>query len=256
VVKLTQGAILAAGRGQRLRASGATFPKALAPVCGEPLLVRQARLMDRVGIKEVYAIVNSEIFERIKRDRISLLPTVKLVVRDTANSMETMLAFADYIVASHFVAITVDAVLSARDFSKFCTSAAEKLFKAEYSSQMGTPATNDRTFGGIVGVTRWQGDPTPLFTTVSPDAEITSFTQGHQNLVTAGIFAFSTNIFALGSVARSKGLNALRQLLALMVEQSVRLGTVELDEVVDVDEMADLERAEQMLREAGEQNSV
>ncbi len=52
-----QGAIIAAGRGERLRASsGLGVPKPLVKVAGVPLLVRQANAMLSAGAETVLAV--------------------------------------------------------------------------------------------------------------------------------------------------------------------------------------------------------
>jgi choline kinase len=88
MVSELQGAIIAAGRGERLRAHGEDIPKAVVRIGGETLLTRQARAMMRAGAREVVAIVNSETANIIARDKIELPDKLRLMVRDTANSME------------------------------------------------------------------------------------------------------------------------------------------------------------------------
>ena len=62
------GAIIAAGRGERLRAASGGIPKPLVELGGEALLVRQARALAALGARPVHAIVNSETAAMI-RDR-------------------------------------------------------------------------------------------------------------------------------------------------------------------------------------------
>ena len=54
------GAILAAGRGQRLRPASGMLPKPLIDLGGQPLLLRQIDLLIKTGVSPIYVIVNSE----------------------------------------------------------------------------------------------------------------------------------------------------------------------------------------------------
>ena len=88
-----QGAIIAAGRGERLRASTRDeIPKPLVMLGGEAMLSRQARALLDAGASSVVAMINSETARVAKEMALEIPPSLRLVVRDTANSMETMLA--------------------------------------------------------------------------------------------------------------------------------------------------------------------
>ena len=91
-----QGAIIAAGRGERLRGSTRDdIPKPLVMLGGEPMLSRQARAMLAAGASSVVAMINSETARIAKEMSLELPASMRLVVRDTANSMETMLALGE-----------------------------------------------------------------------------------------------------------------------------------------------------------------
>src|SRR5215469_5627325 len=104
-----QGAIIAAGRGERLRASTRDdIPKPLVMLGGDPMLKRQARALLDAGASSVVAIVNSETARLARESAIPLDDVARIVVRDTANSMETMLALGDLLAPGWFIASTVD----------------------------------------------------------------------------------------------------------------------------------------------------
>src|SRR5437588_3479160 len=105
-----QGAIIAAGRGDRLRASsGVAIPKPLVEVGGKPLLIRQANAMIAAGAAEVLAVINSETASLAQE--ITLPGHLQIVVRDTANSMETLFVLGESLRAGHFLTATVDAIV-------------------------------------------------------------------------------------------------------------------------------------------------
>src|SRR5260221_1443987 len=112
MVKELQGAIIAAGRGDRLRVSTRdATPKPLVMLGGEAMLSRQARALLDAGASSVVAIINSETARIAKKMALEIPPSVRLIVRDTANSMETMLALGDVLSPGWFIASTVDAVI-------------------------------------------------------------------------------------------------------------------------------------------------
>ena len=111
VTKL-QGAIIAAGRGERLRSSMRDdIPKPLVKLGGEAMLSRQARALLDAGADSVVAVINSEEARVAGEMAIEIPTSIRLVVRDTANSMETMLALGDILEPGWFIASTVDAVI-------------------------------------------------------------------------------------------------------------------------------------------------
>jgi choline kinase len=232
VVSELQGAVIAAGSGERLRKGGEDIPKPLVRIGGETLLIRQARAMMRVGVREVLAIVNSETAEVIARDRIELPEKLRLMVRDTANSMESLLALGEVLAPGNFLLATVDAIIADAEFTKFIEQAHALITKSEV-----------RGFDGILGVVKWRGDTKPLFAEIAPDREIVALGDEQGHMVTAGVYLLPTSIFAFADDARRAQLSALRRFLAMLIDNKVRLGAVELADVIDVDEAADLAAA-------------
>ena len=249
MVSELQGAIIAAGRGERLRRNGEDIPKPLVHIDGETLLTRQARAMMRVGAREVLAIVNSETAGIIARDRIELPDNLRLMVRDTANSMESLLALGEALAPGNFLLATVDAIIADAEFAKFIEQARALITKSEV-----------RGFDGILGVVKWHGEKKPLFAKIVADREIVALgddeapprrrrTRGGAKrsrgkvMVTAGVYLLPTSIFAFADNARRAQLSALRRFLGMLIDNGIRLGAVELADVIDVDEAADLAAA-------------
>ena len=237
MVSELQGAIIAAGRGERLRTDGEDIPKPLVRIGGETLLARQARMMMRIGAREVVAIVNSETASVIARDRIELPEHLRLMVRDTANSMESLLALGERLVPGNFLLATVDAIIAEVEFAKFIERARAL-----------TTNVGARGFDGVLGVVRWRGDKKPLFAKIAADHQIVALggdeaSHDEASMVTAGVYLLPASIFAFADSARHARLSALRRFLALLIDNGLRLGAVELADVIDVDEAADLAAA-------------
>lgn len=226
------GAIIAAGRGERLRAAVGDLPKPLVELGGEAMLVRQARMLRDAGAQSVVAVVNSETARLIAARRLELPGWMRLRVRDTASSMESLFALGDDLrAASHFILATVDSVADAGELRSFSTRAAE----------LSTPHAGG--FDGALAVVRWRGDRRPLFAAVGADGSISSLGERESAMVTAGFYWLPGAIFDLAPRARAAGLDAMRRLLAMAVESGIRLAAIELAGAIDVDESADLAAA-------------
>lgn len=237
VTKL-QGAIIAAGRGERLRIStGADLPKPLVGLGGETMLVRQAGALMAAGANSVIAVINSETARRADEMKLAMPPGLRLVVRDTANSMETMLALEEFLEPGWFVASTVDAVIPQSELTRFVNEGAKKI--ARYDG---------KDIGGVLAVTRWRNEPRALFADVTKDNLILRLGGVQTRTVTAGLYFLSTRVFDFADEARRTGLDALRRFLAMLIENRIQLGAIEIDGALDVDEAPDLDAARRALR--------
>jgi NDP-sugar pyrophosphorylase family protein len=230
------GAILAAGRGERLRPASGALPKPLVSIFGETLLARQARCMLEVGAKRVLAIINSETAAKIEQCGMWMPAELQLLVRDTPNSLESLLALSEHLPAGRFALATVDAAIEQDEFASFITRAMEL-----------TASSGVYHLDGALGLVRWRGDKHPLFVELAPDGLIRRFGVHRAELVTAGVYVFSTSIFRYAARARSEGLDAMRRYLAMLAEAGTRLAGIVLRQAVDIDEVDDLEAARQLL---------
>jgi choline kinase len=226
-----EGAILAAGRGERLRAQGPDLPKPLVALDGETLLARQARILLEAGANRVVAVVNSETAALIARDAIALPSRLTVIVRDTPNSMETLFELGNHLTTRWFLAATVDAVVGPGEMTRF----------AQRAIALGRG--NAAPKGGALGVVRWRGDEGPLFVEIDDTGVIRKVGVEHAAMVTAGVYYLPRSIFDFRASAHEARLSALREFLGALVEWGVRLHAVELNEVIDIDVAQDLEAA-------------
>ena len=238
MVKELQGAIIAAGRGERLRASTRDdIPKPLVMLGGEPMLARQARAILAAGASSVVAVINSETARIAEEMSLELPASMRLVVRDTANSMETMLALGEVLAPGWFIASTVDAVIPQTELVRFVNESRRKIEEC-----------GDKSLAGVLGITKWRGEAKPLFTDVSSNGLILALGNRQTSLVTAGLYFLSTRVFDFAADARRAGLDALRRFLALIIERGMRLYGIEIEGSIDVDEASDLDAARIAIR--------
>ncbi|MGC1190015.1 MAG: NTP transferase domain-containing protein [Candidatus Binatus sp.] len=238
MVKELQGAIIAAGRGERLRISTRDdIPKPLVQLGGEAMLARQARAILDAGASSVVAVINSETARVAKEMALEIPPSIRLVVRDTANSMETMLALGEVLEPGWFIASTVDAVIPQTELARFVNESRRKIEECR-----------EKNLAGVLAVTRWRGEARPLFANVTENGLILGLGSRQTSLVTAGVYFLSTGIFDYAADARRAGLDALRRFLALLIERGMRLDAIELEGSIDVDEASDLDAARAAIR--------
>ncbi len=235
-----QGANIAAGRGERLRNSTRDdIPKPLVKLGGEAMLSRQARALIAAGASSVVAVINSETARVARENEMALeMPaSLRLVVRDTANSMETMLALGEVVHPGWFIAATVDAVIPQAELARFVNESRRKIEDC-----------SEKKFAGVLAVTRWRGEARPLFADVSENGLILRLGNGQTSMVTAGLYFLSTRVFDYAADARRAGLDALRRFLALIIERGMQLDAIEIEGSIDVDEASDLDAARIAIR--------
>lgn len=227
-----RGAIIAAGRGERLRGAVDDLPKPLVELGGEPMLVRQARMLRQAGAATVAALVNSETAALIAARAVRIPQWMELQVRDTPSSMESLFALGEHLRGTrHFLLGTVDAVVAAPELRRFVARAAELTEGAA------------ARFDGALAVVRWRGDKRPLFVELAPNGAIAKLGERESAIVTAGFYYLPAAIFDFAPRARAEHLDAMRKLLAMAVASGMRLGAIELEATIDVDEAADLAAA-------------
>ncbi len=238
MVKGLQGAIIAAGRGERLRNSTRDdIPKPLVKLGGEAMLLRQGRALIEAGASSVVAVINSETARVASEMALEIPPSVHLVVRDTANSMETMLALGDVLEPGWFIAATVDAVIPQAELARFVNESRRKIEDC-----------GEKKLAGVLAVARWRGEAKPLFADVTENGLILRLGNRQTSMVTAGLYFLSTRVFDYAADARRAGLDALRRFLALIIERGMRLDAIEIEGSIDVDEASDLDAARIAIR--------
>src|SRR5258708_19190254 len=112
---------------------------------GMTMLAGQAAAMLAAGADSIVAIINSETARIAQEKKLAIPAGVRLVVRDTPNSMETMLALKEFLEPGWFLAATVDAVIPQTELARFVNEARRK-----------TELYNDKNFAGVLALTPWR----------------------------------------------------------------------------------------------------
>jgi NDP-sugar pyrophosphorylase family protein len=229
--------ILAAGKGERLRAQGVSIPKPLVPVCGVPLIARILDAVCRLRVDEVVCVVNPESQPVIRycQEHDWGIP-LTLVRKCTAHSLESLLTLQPYLEAEPFLLFTTDAVFSPRVLPTLLKHVAQ------------TPQAD-----GLLVVTPFVDDEKPLWAELDSRSRIVRLGDHARfgGLVTAGIYYFAPTVYHEADAARHRGFAALRQFLGHLLDCGYRFYGHTVTKVIDVDRPADIATAEAFLAEEG-----
>ena len=221
--------IISAGEGSRLASEGFSQPKPLVPICGVPMIERLVRIMNNCGTDKIAVIVNGE-----NPETVSLLKSlpVDLVVKKTPTPMHSMMELAPYLEGDSFCVTTVDTVFSESRF---------RTMMDEFSKS---------SLDGLMGVTSLIDDEKPLYVGVDNDMMITGFhdSQDGCRYVSAGIYALRSNALEILKGCLESGQTRMRYFQRQLLEAGLRLKAFDMGQVVDVDHVSDVARAQEIAK--------
>ena len=221
--------IISAGEGSRLASEGFSQPKPLVPICGVPMIERLVRIMQGCGADKIAVIVNGE-----NPETVSLLKSlpVDLVVKKTPTPMHSMMELAPYLEGDSFCVTTVDTVFS------------ESRFRTMMDEFSRSP------LDGLMGVTSLIDDEKPLYVGVDSDMMITGFHDSQDDCayVSAGIYALKSHALDVLRGCLESGQTRMRYFQRQLLEAGMRLKAFDMGQVVDVDHVSDVARAQEIAK--------
>ena len=221
--------IISAGEGSRLASEGFSQPKPLVPICGVPMIERLVRIMNNCGADKIAVIVNGE-----NPETVSLLKSlpVDLVVKKTPTPMHSLMELAPYLEGDRFCVTTVDTVFSESRF---------RLMMDEFSAS---------PFDGLMGVTSLIDDEKPLYVGTDSEMMITGFhdSQDECRYVSAGIYALKPQALDVLRGCLESGQTRMRYFQRQLLEAGMRLKAFDMGQVVDVDHVSDVARAQEIAK--------
>jgi NDP-sugar pyrophosphorylase family protein len=229
-----KAAIIAAGRGERLRGAGFTAPKPLVTVAGKALIDHVLDAIVAAGIGDAACIFNGEDDEAERHCRaVRRDLRLEIVRRTTPSSMESLFALAPHLGEERFLLLTVDAVFGPALLPAFLAAAAR------------IPAADV-----VLGVHRFVDDEKPLRVAVDAGGRVTALGEaaGASPLITAGLYVLAPSVFTAVADARRARLAALRQFFAHLLARGDAVHAVEVEKTVDVDRGEDVAAAESFVR--------
>jgi len=231
--------VLAAGRGERLRASNLLKP--LVKVGGRTLIERVLTSMAEAGATEVSVIINEN--SLAVRDYLagSDWPfALRWIVETTPSSMHSFLRVIETLAADGdngpFFLSTVDTIAGAQTFSRFIDEA-RRHKEAAITLALTSPRNDEKPL---------------LVRCAANNARIIALgaSAAPSDLATAGLYAVRASILAEADEARRDGVDALRTFLGRLLARGYHLAGIPITESIDVDRPADIGTAEEFLRSA------
>ena len=221
--------IISAGEGSRLASEGFSQPKPLVPICGVPMIERLVRIMNGCGAERIAVIVNGENPETVSL--LKKLP-VDLVVKKTPTPMHSMMELAPYLEGDRFCVTTVDTVFSESRF---------RIMMDEFSRS---------SIDGLMGVTSLIDDEKPLYVDVDGEMMIKGFHDSQDNcrFVSAGIYALKADALNVLKSCLESGQTRMRYFQRQLLEAGMRLKAFDMGQVVDVDHVSDVARAQEIAK--------
>ena len=221
--------IISAGEGSRLASEGFSQPKPLVPICGVPMVERLVRIMQNCGANNIAVIVNGENPETVTL--LKGLP-VDLVLKKTPTPMHSMMELAPYLDGDRFCVTTVDTVFS------------QSRFRAMMDEFSRSP------LDGLMGVTSLIDDEKPLYVGVDSDMMITGVHDSQDDCayVSAGIYALRSDALDVLKGCLESGQTRMRYFQRQLLEAGMRLKAFDMGQVVDVDHVSDVARAQEIAK--------
>lgn len=233
-----QFGIIAAGEGSRLVEEGSALPKPLVSLCGTPMIGRLLKLYADAGASTVSIIIKDSMPE-VKDYVESLGPELGLEVRaelrHTPSSMHTFFELMQLMrPEGRFVVSTVDTVFRPEEFMRYVEA-----FR-------NVPDSVD----GLMGVTDFIDDEKPLYVEADSNLNITAFSDSPapgSRFVSGGLYGLSPKAIDVLGTCLAEGMARMRNFQRALLDARLRLKAFPMGKIIDVDHLADLRRAQELL---------
>lgn len=228
-------AIIAAGEGSRLAQEGVSVPKPLVKVGGETLIGRLLRIFTSLEATEICVICReSRVAPSFPR---SLAPSLKIKVKATPSSMHSFYELSEWLDGDEpFVLTTVDTVFCETDFKHYV-----EVMQQEIAAGA----------DGVMVVTPYIDDEKPLYVDVDENLTIRGFydEQNGCRHVSGGIYGLTPAALETLRRCMERGESRMRNFQRALIADGLCLKAYVMDKVIDVDHQADIEKAEEVIRE-------
>jgi len=231
-------AVIAAGDGSRLVKEGVEVPKPLVEVNGEKLVDRLLRVFSAMGASEIVIICNEQM-DDVRKHLLAVshsLPVpLKLLVKSTPSSMHSLWELRQWLAGEPFVLTTVDTIFRESEFSDYVRAFRKLLDGGEAD--------------GLMGVTDYIDDERPLYVETDSDLRITAFLDqcASPHYISGGIYGLVPESFDTLCRCIERGERRMRNFQRALIADGLRLKAWPFSKVLDVDHVADINKATQFL---------
>lgn len=232
-------AIIAAGEGSRLVLEGIRSPKPLVKVGGEPLIDRLVRVFTQNSATEIVVICNermTEVQQHLQIISQGVKHLVRFVVKSTPSSMHSAWELGRWLDDEPFVLTTVDTIFREKEFAAYVGEFQRLVECGEVD--------------GLMGVTEYIDDETPLYVDTDEALQITGFLDSceHPRYISAGIYGLTPKSLDTLNRCIERGESRMRNFQRALIKDGLCLKAWPFSKVLDIDHAEDINKAEAFLR--------
>lgn len=232
--------IIAAGEGSRLAKEGFTLPKPMVSLHGEMLIDRLIRVFLNNNPESIHIIINEhspELEQHLKEKDFSF--PINIVQKSTPSSLHSF----------------YEILKAANELREVCLTTTDTVFKETEFKTYISEFDSNKNIDGLMAVTTFIDDESPLFVNVDGDFGITSFTDkndGNARFISGGIYCLRGESLKVAKDSVENGTNRMRNFQRNLVDNGLRIKAHSFSKIVDVDHVTDIKTAEAFLLEENE----
>jgi len=230
-------AIIAAGEGSRLAQEGFPLPKPMVSLHGKMLIDRLISVFIKNNPESIHIIINED-SEKLE-DHLALTDfsfPIELVRKSTPSSLHSF----------HELLKTI------KNVDSICLTTTDTVFRETEFQAFIAEFENNKSIDGLMAVTSFVDDESPLFVAVDESNFITAFTDKNDKLtpfISGGIYCLRGKALAIVAESIENGINRMRNFQRNLLDNGVKLKAYPFSKIVDVDHVADIHTAELFLME-------
>ena len=231
-------AIIAAGKGSRLRSEGIKEPKPLIKMGNETLIERLINIFIKNEATEIIIIVNEDTpytVKTVKEIAANKIVPIQIIKQSTPSSMHSFYAISSLLEKEPFIMTTIDTVFKEDDFSNYVKSFKEELLK-------GTKA--------LMGVTDSIDDEKPLYINTDKYYNITGFydqNDTNMSLISAGVYGLTPETLKTLDKCIKTGQSRMRNFQRAIVNSKMKIKAFVFNKVIDIDHKDDIIKAKHLI---------
>ena len=226
-----QGLVLAGGEGSRMRDDGVVDTKALVQIGGRPQALRVLEALAAVGCVTLTCAARDDAPGLLDALASWRLPVpLRVVPCRTPTSLHTFTTGLHATPDGSVLCSMVDTVMRREDWRAVAGQAAARL--SEGASV-------------VLAVTSYVNDKSGLYVTRAATGDVVAFEQapGAVLCVTGGVYALGAAVRPLADEALRLGVSRMRGFLDWLVRRGMRIATIEVPRIIDLDRATDLSLA-------------
>ncbi|MFC5412885.1 NTP transferase domain-containing protein [Larkinella bovis] len=230
-------AIIAAGEGSRLAQEGFPLPKPMVSLHGERLIDRLIGIFGQNRPASIRIIINEQsapLDEHLSALRETF--PIAIVRQSTPSSLHSF----------H------ELLKTAPDLESVCLTTTDTVFKEDEFRAFIDEFENQPELDGLMAVTAFVDDESPLFISTDSNRMITAFTDQktpQTAFVSGGIYCLRRKALEAVAEVIEKGTSRMRNYQRFLLESGLTIKAFPFSKIVDVDHVQDIRTAELFLSE-------